>query len=506
MASLAERRHKIAQFFRKEIWHTAHLKDRSPRGWLYAALRVISITWTVFNETKAMSRAAALSFSSLLGLGPLIALGVLVGGFMLGQNNDPNLVANKLSDLIKIAAPQLAELETINSKQAAAAAAAAHASALHGAEAQQIPVDPKLVDLINGIISGAHSSSAGVFGALSLILIVLFLFKSIEDAFNDIWGVRIGRSLLMRVVFYWTILTLGAVLFFAAVTLLGAGAFINVFIEKLPGGAELLQVLRWSLPAFSFTLLVTVLTIFYRVIPNTRVLWRVAFAGALLVAGLLLLNNYIAFLYVRRVYLEKSLYGSLGILPVLMFGLYVFWFYVLIGGALTYALQNVQFRNSQAAWKSLTDAMRERLSLVVFLTICRRFHACLPPISASQLSTFVKVPAQLLNECLNRLADMQLIAAVRPATDTTGADPVYQPTRPLSHITLQDFKRLEDHIGDDPMGPALERIDPILTHYNEAVDQLGHQKFFQKNLEELFAEHAFDDSRPPFAMGESQRR
>jgi membrane protein len=504
MASLAERRHKLARFFRTEIWHPARLNDRTLRGWLYAFLRVCSTTWTVFNESKAASRAAALSFSSLLGLGPLIAIGVLVGGFVLGQNNDPNLVANKLSDLIKIAAPQLAELETINTKQAAAAAA--HAATTHGPESPKIAVDPKLVDLINGIISGAHSSSAGVLGVLSLILIVLFLFKSIEDAFNDIWGVRLGRSLLMRVVFYWTILTLGAVLFFAAVTLLGAGAFINVFIEKLPGGTELLRVLRWSLPAFSFTLLVVVLTVFYRVIPNTRVLWRVAFTGALLVACLLMLNNFIAFLYVRRVYLEKSLYGSLGILPVLMFGLYIFWFYVLIGGALTYALQNVQFRNSQAAWKSLTDAMRERLTLVVFLTICRRFHACLPPISASQLSTFVKVPAQLLNECLNRLADMQLVAAVRPPPGSPVTDPLYQPTRPLTHLTLQDFKRLEDHIGDDPMGAALERVDPILRHYNEALDQLGHQKFFQKNLEQLFAEHEFDDSRPPFAMGERHSR
>jgi len=505
MASLAERRHKIAHFFRREIWHTAHLKDRSPRGRLYATLRVVSTTWTVFNESKAASRAAALSFSSLLGLGPLIAIGVLVGGFMLGQNNDPNLVANKLSDLIKIAAPQLSELEAINSRQAAAAAASAPATPT-GENSQKIAVDPKLVDLINGIISGAHSSSAGAVGVLSLIVIVLFLFKSIEDAFNDIWGVRLGRSLFMRVVFYWTILTLGAVLFFASVTLLGAGAFINVFLEKLPGGTGLLRVLRWALPAFSFTLLVVVLTFFYRVIPNTRVLWRAAFAGALLVAGLLMLNNFIAFLYVRRVYLEKSLYGSLGILPVLMFGLYIFWFYVLIGGALTYALQNVQFRNSQAAWRSLSDAMRERLSLVVFLTICRRFNAALPPISASHLSTFVKVPAQLLNECLNRLADMKLIAAIRPPDDAPVADPVYQPTRPLSHITLRDFKRLENHVGDDPMGTALERVDPILAHYNEALDDMGRQKLFQMNLEQLFAEHAFDESRPPFAMGEPHKR
>jgi len=502
MASPAERRHKIADFFRKEIWLPANLQDNSPRGWVYAGLRVLTVTWTAFHETKAASRAAALSFSSLLGLGPLIAIGVLIGGFMLGQHNDPNLVANKLSELIKLAAPQLAQLETINTQQAAAA----RAGTSPGTPAAHIEVDPKLVDLINSIITGAHSSSAGVWGALTLIFIVLLLFKSIEDAFNDIWGVRLGRSLLMRVVFYWTILTLGAVLFFASLALLGAGAFINVFLEKLPGGTELLQVLRWSLPAFSFTLLVVVLTVFYRVIPNTRVLWRVAFAGALLVALLLLLNNFIAFLYVRRVYLERSLYGSLGILPVLMFGLYIFWFYVLIGGALTYALQNVHLRNSQAAWKSLTEAMRERLSLVVFLTICRRFHACLPPVSVSQLSTFVKVPAQVLNECLNRLADMQLISALRPPPGSPVTDPVYQPTRPLSHVTLREFKQLEDHLGENPVGVTLDHLDPILEHYNAALDRASDQEFFQKSLEQLFAEHEFDDSRPPFAMGEKPRR
>ncbi|MEO6873758.1 MAG: YihY/virulence factor BrkB family protein [Opitutaceae bacterium] len=501
MASLAERRSRLAHFFRQEIWRADHLKDRSPRGWLYAALRIITLTWTVFNESKAASRAAALSFSSLLGLGPLIAIGVLIGGFVLGQTNDPNLVANKLSDLIKIAAPQLGQLETINSQQAAA-----HLRTAHDAGSAQIAVDPKLVDLINGIISGAHSSSAGVFGALTLIIIVLFLFKSIEDTFNDIWGVRLGRSLVMRVVFYWTILSLGAVLFFTAVTLLGAGAFVNVFLEKLPGGSEVLRMLRWTLPASSFVLLVVVLTMFYRVIPNTRVLWRVAFSGAVLVAALLLLNNFMALIYVRRVYLEKSLYGSLGILPVLMFGLYIFWFYVLIGGALTYALQNVHLRNSQAAWKSLTEAMRERLSLIVFLTICRRFHAALPPVSASQLSTFVKVPAQVLNECLNRLADMQLIAAVRPPAGAPVTDLVYQPTRPLSRINLHDFKLLEDNVGDNALGTTLENIDPILQHYNAALEKAGHLPFFQKSLEQLFAEHEFDESRPPFAMGEKPAR
>jgi membrane protein len=330
----------------------------------------------------------------------------------------------------------------------------------------------------------------------------------VEDAFNDIWGIRLGRSLLMRIVFYWTILTLGAVLFFASVAMLGAGAAVNVFAEslsRLPGGANLVAALRWSLPAFSVVTLALMLGLVYRVVPNTHVFWRAAFVGGAVVALLLMLNNLVAFFYVRRVILTQSLYGQLAVPLVLMLGLYVFWLYVLIGGIISYAVQNVHFRNSQAAWGQLTESMRERLSLVVLLTIGRRFQACLPPVNASELSDLLQVPTQILNECINRLVDMQLVTTLRPAAHTPATEHRYQPARPLNRITLLEFKNLDDNLGDDPVGQSLERIDPILMEYERALERLGEQEFFRKSLEELLAEHPFDESRPPFAMGERTR-
>ena len=490
-ARIAGLSHHVTHVWKKEIWAPAHLKDTSPRGWFYASLRVISITWTVFFETKVPSRAAALSFSSLLSLGPLIAIAVLVGGFILGKNDDPNLVANHVGSLLEQVAPQLRSLQAAKDANVSVGEA----------------VNPQLVSMLNGFITSARSGYGGVFGALSLVFIVLLMFKAVEDAFNDIWGIRLGRSLLMRIVFYWTILTLGAVLFFASVTLVGAGAAVNVFNEplsRLPGGAGLITVLRWSLPAFSLTLLVVMLTLVYRVIPNTHVFWRAAFAGAFVVAALLMLNNLVAFFYVRRVVQTQNLYGQLAVPLVLMLGLYIFWLYILIGGVISYAVQNVHFRNSQAAWGQLAESMRERLSLVVLLTIGRRFQDCLPPITASQLSDLLKVPTQILNECLNRLVEMNLVTTLRPAPNTPATEHRYQPARPLSRINLFDFKTLDDNFGDDPIGQSLERIDPILHHYDDALNRIGEQPFFQKSLEALFTEHPFDESRPPFTLGQKR--
>lgn len=522
MFGLVDRWRQFSQLYQKEIWQSGQLQRRTPRAVLYAVLRVVSITWTVFCETKAASRAAALSFSSLLGLGPLVALTVLVAGFAL-DNKDPNLAANTLSRLINFVAPQVGQYskldDQLNRPQPPASASAepiapssdgsatpvpgtapAATPALEPAGIPDVRLNPRLVQMVNNFIVQGRSGSAGTVGFFGLVIIVLLLFKTVEDTFNEIWGVRSGRSIFVRIVYYWTTLTLGAVLFFASVTLLSAGAFISVFneaIAELPFSSQVAAILQWSLPAMSFTLVTLLLTVFYRVIPHTRVFWRAAFTGAAVVAALLMLNNYLAFLYVRRVILTESLYGSLGFPLVVMFGLYIFWLYVLIGGQISYAVQNVHFRNSQAAWGNLSQAMRERLLLLVMLTIARRFQACLPPVTASLLGEMIKVPTQILNECLNRLVDLQLISPVPAVGDADSTDLRYQPARPLNRITLRDFKQLEDGFGENPVVSGLEQIDPVLFQYAQAIDRMTSAEFFHKTIEGLLAEFPFDQPHPP---------
>jgi membrane protein len=459
---------RLARLWRKDIWQVSLLTDHSPKGRLYGLLRVVSTTAATFFETKTASRAADLSFSSLLGLGPLVAIGMLVASALFGAPN-PNLAVDALNRLISFVAPQLDQYENLEN-------------------GGKVAVNPQLVDLINGFIRGARSQTAGVVGALVLVMIVLFLFKAIEDAFNDIWGVRRGRTLVMRFAFYWAVLTLGALLLFAAAALLGAGAFVNVFFGRLPFGAEIIQVLRWSLPSFSFVLLVGLLAVFYRVIPNTRVRWRAALSGALTVALLLTANNFLQFLYLKRVLLTRSLFGSLGIIPVLMFGLYVFWLFVLIGGQISYAVQNVQVRNSRLAWGSLSATNRDRLSLVVLMAVCRRFHQSQPPISVSEISGAVRLPAQIVNECLNRIIDAGYVTSLPPAPGSRTQEDLYQPTRPLGQINLFAFISAVDDLGADPAGDDLERIDPVVRQFGTSFGRIGREGFFTKSVEELLNE------------------
>jgi membrane protein len=472
----------LVGLFSTDIWTSESLTCKGPRGRLHAFLRVLSITKGGLEENRAASRAAALSFSSLIGLGPIVVLAVMVAGFLL-DSEDPDLATDTLNKVLVFVAPQLAQLEKVNVEEGSASSAAAQQ-----AITTSIEVDPQLVSFIDTFVSSARNGTVGAIGAITLIIIVLQLFTSIETAFNEIWGVRQGRSWLMRVVYYWTAMSLGAFMFFASVTGLSASAIMATFAEVLPFGDQLVDVLQFFLPLGSFIMIWTILMVFYRAIPNTHVNWVPAAVGALLVGLLLLANNYMAFLYISWVLRQKVLYGSLAIPVVLMFGLYVFWLLVLLGGQVSYAIQNVRFRNSRAAWNNLAEALRERLSLTVLLSVCRRFHACSKPPTASELGDQLGVPDQILNECLHRLVQMRLLTPIPAPDGKPAVDQSYLPARPLGRTTLAHFKHGDDHFGKDSGASFAAFDEPLLDLYHEANDEFARTGLFCRSLDELFAE------------------
>jgi membrane protein len=475
--SLAQARH----LWTREIWQPAWLRNRSARGRLYAVLRVLSITVTGLNENKVASRAAALSYSSLLGIGPLVAIAVMVSGFVLEGN--PDLAVKTLNRAIHFIAPTVGEYEEV------ARPRATETETIGEETPQVVEMNPRTAELLDNFIRGSRSPTVGLMGILVLIVIVVQLFSVVEDTFNSIWGVRRGRSWMARVFSYWTVATLGAVLAFAALTLLSAAALIGT-LERVPfvggqlsAGAELF--LSIAGPFLSFVLVGGLLALFYRYIPNTRVHWVPALVGAVIVVLLLNINNFLAFLYFRRAVLTESLYGSLGILPILMLGLFIFWFIILIGGQLTYALQNVNFRSSKVAWDDLNHDTREGLCLLVLTLICRRFKNCLPAYSASQLSDLTRIPTQVLNECLSRLQALGLVSQLPAPEAEASNDFRYQPARPLDRITLEGFKRSFDAFGESPTGDMLDALDPVVRHFHEELGTLTHQALSGETMEQL---------------------
>lgn len=443
----------------KDIWELKYLGCKTVRARIYFLLRVLTLTLQGLRRNKLPVQSAALTFYSLIGIGPLIALAIMISGFIIDQApNDlsglnqtaDNRAVEAISTAIAYAAPQLAintGNEVINGSYLA----------------------PEMTEMINGFIASAQSGTVGVVGSLMLFIIGIQVLSSIESSFNSLWGVDQGRKFGERIVVYWTFISLGAVMGAASLTLVSFNR-IEPLLAYLPFGDEFKIAFRLLSPAIVFFLIVTLLTLFFRFIPNTQVHWKPAFIGAILVVAMLHLYNMLSFLYVQRVVDTRSLYGSVGIIVVFMLGLYVFWLLILFGGQITYALQNADFLTNENAWQKTSEHTQEMISLAVLISVAKRFQAGTSPTFASELHQKLRVPSHILNSSINRLCELGYLSTVAIKSTEDTRDHAYHPGQPLESISLGSFKQTFQSYGNnDGIELITENIPELRTYLEEIV-------------------------------------
>jgi membrane protein len=446
----------------KDIWELEHLGRKTARGRAYHLLRILTLTFQGLKRNQLPMQSAALTFYSSIGIGPLIAFSIMISGFLLdkdisAQNASPqeSVVVQKITEAIVYAAPQMAIT----------------ADGSTGQSEQQTQLAPELLELINNFSTVAKSGTVGVIGTLVLLSICLRVLTSIETSFNTLWGVSQGRNFSERVVTYWTFLSLGAVLGTAAISLQVLDVILT-FTEALPFGQELTTIIQFFIPVFAFLIIVLLLGAFLRFIPNTQVDWKASIVGAVLVVALLQVYKMLSFLYVQQVVSNKSLYGSVGIIVVLMLGLYVFWLLILLGGQVTYAVQNADYLTNENAWQQTSEHTQEIISLAVFILVAKRFLAGESPSRVSELHKRLRVPSHILNSSINRLCELGYLNPVLIKSIEDERDHAYQPGLPLDALTLGAFKQSFQSYGNNDGAQLVAQHTPELRTYLEDIISL----------------------------------
>ncbi len=483
-AQLVRRSRKLLQ---EEIWHHSMVEDRSVRGRIYGLLRVLSITVRGIMTKKMFSQAAALSYASLMSLGPIITLAIMISTFVLKDNSQQNTI-DMLNKVVTYIAPSTADLSHPGENAPAVD---------DGTAAPEPNVNKDLVNLLNNFVSSARSKTVGAFGLGVLIFICIQMMISIETNFNNIWGVRRGRDLLRRIVLYWTVFSLGVLAAFTTGTVLFA-AMLGTTKVQLPWGLGILHNFTGLSHVLGFVCLTLLLMVFYRFIPNTQVRWGAALVGGVVVAICLILNNYFSFIYVTTVLNKQSLYGSVGIIPILMFGLYVFWAMVLFGGVLTYSVQNANNITADRMWNQISTRTRRLLNLAAFSQIARDFLRGKPGPTSEEMANTLRVPAALINEGLGRMTDLQLVSPVEVPNEDGRMALRFQPGRPLHKLTLGQFHRALDVFGNSTGDDNLQASDPLLPQYIEALGRIESGDILQQTFAELLKEEKSGLTNVPY--------
>lgn len=169
-------------------------------------------------------------------------------------------------------------------------------------------------------------------GVIGIILTAILLLSTIENSFNFIFKVTRPRRFTTKITLYWTIITLGPLLLGVAFSMKGYVAF-NDVLQSIP---EINVMLGTILP---FLLTWLVLTSVYVFVPNKRVGFLNAVAGAFVALCLfwLLRNGFSLFFVKNSTY--KTLYGAVAAVPMMLIWMYLYWAAVIFGAVFTAALE-----------------------------------------------------------------------------------------------------------------------------------------------------------------------
>ncbi len=201
-------------------------------------------------------------------------------------------------------------------------------------------VDSLVPDSISRQVMGyltQFSRKANRLGSVGLVAVVgaaVALMVTIERTLGQIWRVQRQRPLAQRILLYWSALTLGPVFLGGslAITSYLVSASRSVVGDVLPGGSRL-----W-LDALEFVLLVVCISGLYFYVPYTRVRWRHAItAGVMCGLGIEVAKKLLA-MYLTQIPTYSAIYGAFAAVPILLVWIYVAWVIVLLGAVVASSL------------------------------------------------------------------------------------------------------------------------------------------------------------------------
>jgi len=400
---------KASRFIGSEIWHINTRGLSRLHALLVRIAKSLIFLYHQFWEDRLLTRASALTYSSLLALVPLLAIVfTLYQGLGLYVDLEPTL-REWLSPL--------------------------------GSNGDVVAT--KIMDFL----ANAQTGTLGYVGVVVLILAVLGILANIEESYNDIWHVRKMRSWRQRLVSYLALLLIGPLIITGVVTFTGSSDSIAILanFERIAGFSPLTVLLI----GLFFSLIIWS-------VPNTRVSIRAALAGGMSSGlGWLWLNwafaQFIA--DTTQASAREILFAGFAALPVFLIWLYLGWVILLLGAILAYSIQNVGIMEWRQSERVHGAALRNYINVLAFLYIIRNFVEDNRPTRLDRLSSQTGAPENVLDGMLSAYVDSGLLSR------KSGYHITYIPTTSPADVPLRSLLNVLYH--PESLPDRFQSLDPL---------------------------------------------
>lgn len=327
------------------------------------------------------------------------------------------------------------------------------------------------------------ASSMGGIGAVTLLVISIFLFNNIEQTLTEIWQGSHNRPIVQKFLMFYTLITLGPVLIMLSII---QSASAQIFISSRLGIDTGFFV---SLLPVGYAFLV--FTLMNKIMPNALVSWWSAALGGLVSALSFELAKWGFNQYVNLVVLDSydKLYGALGLVPIFMLWVYVTWFVILGGAEIAFCYQNREhLLRAQVDLKSFLNRNDRALyhpfvCLEVLAPIVSAYGTGRGAVSEATIVSVTGYSGALVKEVIDELLRIEVLAL---ADGGKGKNRRVVPQRPLEDIELLPVVASFQSYQNVPLG---EEIESLLNDYRQMLDEMLRRKTARALLDEhLMAE------------------
>ena len=304
---------------------------------------------------------------------------------------------------------------------------------------------PGLESVTEHIENLSRNISVGALGGAGLFFTIstcYSLYSYVERIFNDIWRVGQRRTLIGK------FLT-----FYAMVTLLPALASVSLYWSGRLIGSN--AATRFLVP---MTIEVIGLTLMNKLLPRTNVNWSASVLGAMITAVVLELVK-VAFVGFAQNMLLRSytgVYGSLGLIPLLLLWIYASWTLVLLGAEIAFAVQNLRLLEAEDRRQNGDAPINGLLAAQLLSAVAAAHELSGKGVAKTNLVTEFGLPPDVVDRIVERLKTRGLIAEV--SGDING----YIPGRSAATISLDEvlkvFRSSDVELADGSTSPVLRTL------------------------------------------------
>ena len=414
---------RVKKFVTKDIW-SFELYQKGPlRRAVANVVKVVVIAVRTFLDDKVMTKAAALTYSTLFAIVPILALIFAVArGF-----GFENIVTSLLQNGI------IGENESLNA----------------------------VMQFIDGYMQYVSSGAFIGIGLLFLLFSVYSLADGIEGNLNAIWHVKQSRGMGRKITDYFSLILLIPI---GIICLSGLSVLASSILSRMQGFQLLGGFVQFLVFALPYLVAGLIFTGFYIFMPNTKVKFKYAVIPGFIAGCLFQVLQKLYFSGQLALSSYNQIYGGFAALPLFLFWLNISWSIILFGCQLAYVSQNNDHFNYFKEPDKISRKHEDFYCLMVMSLICKRFNRHETALTRKELADELHIPLRYVVASLDTLTDAKLLETVLKGDER---EPAYVPATDTKQLTVVKVLAAInnsgycdiDHALDSSIREALLKID-----------------------------------------------